>query len=129
MEPGEDHRRVAPSTPFGGRLDVHEPVEQVEPRVALPDPLPQVRGAVPVRVRRVARRRRSWPRLNGRNRVALPASRVVIATGSVSTAKCTTARAQQRVRRVAVGAVLLDRVLDGLPVSGSSARPSRPGCR
>ena len=40
--------------PFAGLLDVDEPPQQVEPRVLLPDPLPQVGGAVAVRVRRVA---------------------------------------------------------------------------
>ena len=57
----------------------------------------------------------SEPRLNGRNCVAAPASFVVIATRSGSTAKCTTrAPGERDVLRVAVAPVLRDRVLDAL---------------
>ena len=103
----------------GAVLDVHERGQQVEPGVALPDLLPQVRGLVAVG-RRVARAARlpgpAEPLLNGRNRVCSPASRVVIATRCGSTAKCTTVRlARIRSCGLRSRAVLLHRVLDGLP--------------
>ena len=53
---GEDRHRLlllGGLGALGGHLHVHEPGEQVEPGVALPHLLPQVRGAVPSRRRRV----------------------------------------------------------------------------
>ena len=56
--------------------------------------------------------------MKGRKRVALPASRVVIATRSVSTAKWTTARRRSGFVGVAIAPVLLDRLVDALPGDG-----------
>ena len=53
MEPREDHRRRLLATPSGRLLDVDEPAQQVQPRLALPHLLPQVRRRMTVRVRRV----------------------------------------------------------------------------
>ena len=88
--------------------------EQVEPGVALPDPLPQVRGAVPVRVRRVAlpavvaqverQEPRRLARQPGRHRDRLGVDREVHDRPP----------AERHVLRVAVRAVLRDRVLDAL---------------
>ena len=75
-------------------LQVQEPSEQIQQAVSLQHLLPQVGRAVGAALRDPAgcpRRRRS-PLLNGRNCVAVPASRVVMNTASVSTAKWTSVR-------------------------------------
>ena len=116
---------TAGRSPLGRRLralrrllDVDEPVQQVEPGVALPDLLPQVRGAVPVRVRRVARAQLVAPverqepgRLARRAGSSSPPARCRPRSGRAPAAAAS-------VRRVAVGAVLRHRVLDVWPVSG-----------
>ena len=116
VEPGEDHR-CRRLRPLRGRLDVHEPVEEVEPGVALPHPLPQVGGAVPVGVRRVPAAEVVAPvegqeagrlaRQPGRHRHPLGVDREVDDRPP-----------QERVRGVAIAAVLLDRLVDALPGDG-----------
>jgi hypothetical protein len=58
MEPREDHhlgREPRRRRPRRGPLHMDEPCQDVQPRVPRPRPLPQVRGAVTGRVRRVTR--------------------------------------------------------------------------
>ena len=53
MEAGEDNRTLT-LLAFGRRLDVNEPAEDVEQRIALPYLFPQIRRAVTRIVRRVS---------------------------------------------------------------------------
>ena len=110
--PGEDHHRPGLRS-LRRRLDVHEPLQQIEPGVPLPHLLPQVRRAMTVRVRRVpgthlvATVERQEPgqvaRQPGRHRHGLGVD------GEVHDRPT-----QQRVLRITVRAVLRPGVLDGL---------------
>ena len=97
-----------------GPLDVDEAVQDVEPGVLGPDALPQVGGLVAVRVRRVALAEvvaeveRQEPR-----RLALELGRHRDRIG-IHREVDERAAAERHVLRVAVVAVLLDRVLDVL---------------
>ena len=68
------------------RLDEQEVAQDVEKAVARQHVVPEVPGAVPGRMRRIARpavhRARPAPRLNGRKRVSAPASRVLMRTSA-----------------------------------------------
>ena len=59
-------------------LQVDEPGQDVQQAVPLPDLFPEVGGLVAAGVLRVARAAVPLPRLKGRKRVLLPASRVVM---------------------------------------------------
>ena len=67
-------------------------MEDVEPGILAPDPLPEVRGLVAVGVRRIALPEVVAEVERQEPRVTCPSSFVVIATASGSTAKWTSAR-------------------------------------
>ena len=98
--------------------------EDLQPALALPRPAPTGRPCGGrLRVHGIALPPPWSPWLNGRNAVAGPSSRVVMWTSLLLTAKCTSAplgKRQQRLGglpfglRLAVEAVLVDRVVDAL---------------
>ena len=95
-------------------LDVDEPVQQVQPGVALPHPFPQVGGAVPARVGRIARSQLVTPvereKPGGLARQAGRHRRLFGVDGEVHHRPT-----QQRVLRIPVVAVLLDGLRHRLP--------------
>ena len=99
---------------LGGRLDMDEAAEDVKPRVAAPDLLPEVTGAVTGRVRRVAPAagvtavERQKPRL-----LAGETGRHLHVVG-IDSEVDERPSAKGHVGRIAVGPILVLRVLDGL---------------
>ena len=81
------------------RLDVQEPLQDLQPVIPLPDLLPQIRNSNNQHPERAAGFPAppdfpgpADPTLNGRNSVSRPCSRVVMNARSGSTAKCTSVR-------------------------------------
>jgi hypothetical protein len=114
MEAGEDRQLRLLLRALWCGLHVDEAVQQVQPRVALPHPFPQVGGAVPVRVGRIARTQVVAPverKEPGRlARQARGHRRLLGVDGKVHHRPL-----QQRVLRVAICSVLLDGLSHGLP--------------
>ncbi len=117
----QDRSHAAGRGGLGGRVD--ERSDEVEPRVALPHLLPQVGGVVPVRVRRVAvaavppGAARALVERQEASPVALEPrghAHTVGVDGEVDER----AGPEDQVRRVAVRAVLLHRVLNALAREG-----------
>ena len=119
MIAGEDHRLLAdllaPDLLFFD-LQMDESGQDVEPRIPLPDFFPEVRRLVAVGIGRIPGPRSS-PRLNGRKKVLLPSSSVVIQTSSGidgEVDECPLLELEDLVPRIAIGHVLVPGVNDGL---------------
>ena len=114
VEAGEDRQRRLLLRSLRGGLHVDEAVQQVQPRVALPHPFPQVGGAVSVGVGRIARTQVVAPverqEPGGLARQAGGHRRLLGVDGKVHHRPL-----QQRVLGIPIGAVLLDGLRHRLP--------------
>jgi hypothetical protein len=99
---------------LAGLLDVDEPRQQVQPRLAFPDPLPEVRGGVAVGVLRVARTELAT--LVERQKAGVLAGQPGRHGHALRVdSEVDHGAGQRAVLGVAVGAILRHGVLDALP--------------